>query len=185
MIPEQPGCYAWFLPLWIYQTDLNRLMELIGEVYGYEQEPESVMNAQFNWHSVDFRVRSQATVRPVRGDLAELWDQILADDEARAALTQLLLEASLLMPPLYVGRTANLKVRYQQHLTETKGKNDFHTRFMKCISESDLDLQIGDLLFVCIKTQDHLNQSLNQFYNVELLVEQILMQFCRPPFSLK
>ena len=185
MIPEQPGCYAWFLPLWIYQSDLNKLMKAVGEIYRYEQEPEKVLNANFTWHSVNLRVRSHAAVRPALGELSETWDQILADDESKAALEQLLLEASLLMPPLYVGRTANLRVRYQQHLAKTKGKNDFHTRFSECIAESDLDLKISDLLFVCVKTHDELKKRLDSFDNVELLVEQILMQFCRPPFSLK
>ena len=184
-IPGQPGCYAWFLPLWIYQSDLNKLMETVGEIYGHEQEPEKVLNANFTWHSISLRVRSEATARPTLGELGETWDQIVAEDESKAALQQLLLEASLLMPPLYVGRTANLKRRYEQHLTKMEGKNDFHTRFTECVAELGLDLKISDLLFVCVKTHDELNRILDEFENVELLVEQILMQFCRPPFSLR
>lgn len=185
LIPEQPGCYAWFLPLWIYQTDLASLMATVGDMYGYEQDPEKVVSADFNWHSVSLRVRSQTTVAPTNADLRDTWNQIVADDEAKAALEQLLLEASLFMPPLYVGRTANLKGRYLQHLTETKGRNDFHTRFTECVAKSNMTLKVDDLLFVCVRTHDELGRTLDQFSNVELLVEQMLMQFCRPPFSLR
>ena len=184
-IPEQPGCYAWFLPLWIYDRDLDRLMTTVGEVYGYEQEPEKSLTADFSWHSVGLRVRSLTPAKPVSSDLRGIWDRILSDDEAKAALEALLIEASLLMPPLYVGRTANLKARYQQHVMETTGRNDFHTRVMEFVAASGLSLRVSDLLFACVRTHDDLNRKLGKFDNVERLVEQILMRFCRPPFSLK
>ena len=183
-IPEQPGCYAWFLPLWIYHTDLASLMASVNDMYGYEKDPEKVVSADFNWHSISLRVRAQRTVAPTSADLRDTWNRIVADDEAKAALQQLLLEASLFMPPLYVGRTTNLKGRYLQHLTD-KGRNDFHSRFKACIARSNVTLKVGDLLFVCLRTHDELGRKLEQFDNVEQLVEQMLMQFCRPPFSLR
>ena len=39
-IPTLPGCYAWFLPLWFYRSNLDDLMELVGRVLDYEQRPE-------------------------------------------------------------------------------------------------------------------------------------------------
>ena len=185
MIPEQPGCYAWFLPLWLYKRDLGGLMKMVSEIFGYERQPEKLVSADFSWHSISMRVRPQKIVRPTGDDLTGTWDRILADDDARAALEQMMMEASLFMPPLYVGRTANLKGRYQQHLTEKRGRNDFHNRFSECMNNTDVKLQVSDLLFVCVKTRDELNQELDRFDKVELLVEQVLMQFCRPPFSLK
>ena len=185
LIPQQPGCYAWFLPLWIYRPDLASLMTAVGDIYGYQRKPEKLVSADFNWHSVSMRIRSDIPAAQTSADLHDTWDQIVADDEAKAALQQLLLEASILMPPLYVGRTTNLKVRYLQHLTETRGKNDFHSRFKECIARSNITLSVGELLFACVRTQNDLGRKLEQFHNVELLVEQILMQFCRPPFSLR
>lgn len=183
-IPEQPGCYAWFLPLWIYQTDMVSLMATVNDLYGYEQDPEKELNADFNWHSINVRVNSRRTVTQISADLRDTWNRIVSDDEAKSALQQLLLEASLFMPPLYVGRTTNLKGRYLQHLTD-KGKNDFHSRFTECVARSNVTLEVGDLLFVCVRTHDELGRKLEQFHNVELLVEQMLMQFCSPPFSLR
>ena len=29
-IPELPGCYAWFLPLWFYTSDLDELMKVVS-----------------------------------------------------------------------------------------------------------------------------------------------------------
>lgn len=185
LIPEQPGCYAWFLPLWIYENDLNELMKIVGEVYGYEQDPERTPSVEFTWTSVDLRVGLHSRVRPIAEDLNTTWSRIIADDEAKEALEQLLLESSLLMPPLYVGRTGNLKGRYQQHVAGTRGRNDFHARFSDCIAKSDFSLTMSDLLFVCVSTHDELTKRLDEFPGVERLIEQILMQFCRPPFSLR
>lgn len=30
-IPNYPGCYAWFLPLWFYSDDFDKLISTIGD----------------------------------------------------------------------------------------------------------------------------------------------------------
>ena len=186
-IPELPGCYAWFLPLWFYTSDLDELMKVVSGVLDYDQQPEKEVAAPFTWQFVKLRIRRGTTIQ-VTDSVRTTWKRLLADDLAQGALQETLLEASLLMPPLYVGRTRNLRQRYLQH-TAGRGddKNDFHSRFSACAAALQLQLSVSDLLFVSIRTKTELSQVLADVAtdDVESLLEQILMQFCRPPFSLK
>lgn len=186
-IPELPGCYAWFLPLWFYRSELDDLMLLVRNVLDYEQEPEKRVNVPFTWESVNLHVRRGTRIKAEKKRHAA-WKQILTDTTAREALQQTLLETSLLMPPLYVGRTNNLKQRYLQH-TQPRDftRNDFHSRFTECVKDLNLKISVTDLLFVCIKTPNELREVLGDSDESEsnLLIEHILMQFCRPPFSLR
>lgn len=186
-IPEQPGCYAWFLPLYFYRRDLDQLMSVVGRVLDYEQNPEQSVRVPFTWDSVNLRVSRQPTIR-VSERLRDIWNRVTSNSTTRNALEETLLETSLLMPPLYVGRTENLRRRYLQHTAKSgHGKNDFHSRFTQWADTLDLHLSVSDLLFVSVRTRDDLSLALDEFAQdeVELLMEQILIQFCRPSFSLK
>ena len=186
-IPEFPGCYAWFLPLWLYRNDLDDLMQVVSELLSYDRVSEKEVYAHFTWESVKLRVRRCSEIRSTDG-VRPTWQRILADDEAREALQQALMEATLLMPPLYVGRTNNLKRRYLQH-TEREGseRNDFRSRFREQADKLELKVGVNDLLFVCVQTPKELSRVFANFEEDEIngLFEQILMHFCRPPFSLR
>ena len=186
-IPELPGCYAWFLPLWFYRSNLDELMQLVSGVLDYEQDPEKEVEAPFTWESVKLRVRRGAAIQ-TSDSVRATWERLLADDHAHGALQDTLMRASLLMPPLYVGRTRNLRRRYLQHTIKSdKSKNDFHSRFAECAAALQLQLSVSDLLFVSVRTEYELSQVLSDVAqdDTELLIEQMLMQFCRPPFSLR
>lgn len=181
-VPELPGCYAWFLPLWFYREDLDQLMQIVGKLVAYDQVSEKEVDVPFTWESVNLRVRRNAAFQAT-DDVRATWSKIYTDQAARQALQQILLEASLLMPPLYVGRTSNLKRRYLEH---TAGST-FHFRFTDYVKNLGIKIGVSDLLFVCIETERGLDKVLSSIAQNELdkLIERILMQFCRPPFSLK
>ena len=186
-IPERPGCYAWLLPLWLYCTDFDELMGIVGNVIGYEQESVKGVDVPFTWDTVKLQVgRAVRTI--TRERTLETWEKVLADDKGKEALQQTLLEASLLMPPLYVGRTNSLKDRYLQHTDSRRfNENTFHSRFTKCAEDLNLKISVTDLLFVCIETPKELRKALGESDESEpnLLIEHMLMQLCRPPFSLR
>ena len=187
-IPERPGCYAWFLPLWFYRTELGELLQIVGDVLDYEPEPEKEVTLPFTWEAVKLRARRRTKVKAGTRTHVATWKKVLADVEAREALKQTLLEASLFMPPLYVGRTNNIKKRYLQHVQDRDSeRNSFHSRFTECVQKLELKISVSDLLFVCIETPNELRKVLGDSDESEpnLLIEQILMQFCRPPFSMK
>ena len=186
-IPEGPGCYAWFLPLWFFREDLPEMMRLVGSVLNYEVQPERQVQATFTWDTISLRVRRGAAIQ-VPSTVRDTWNRICADPDGRKALQQILLEASLLMPPLYVGRTKSLRQRYLQH-TSDRGpeRNDFHRRFVDCASRLDFKISVSDLWFVCIQTDPASSKHLKRIAgeDLEALIEYMLMQVCRPPFSLK
>lgn len=185
-IPEIPGCYAWFLPLWLYSDDLDELMQIIADVLDYEQDPEKKVKAPFTWASVHMRVHRETAIRAIDNGMRETWKKLLADKNARDTLQETLMTASLFMPPLYVGKTKNLKQRYLQHTDKANGnRNNFHSRFTE--KAVIFRLSVSDLLFVSVSTENELG---NTFPDVaqdefDVLVEKMLMQFCRPPFSLR
>lgn len=185
-IPEIGGCYAWFLPLWFYRTDLDELIKLVNAIVHYDHQPEKYVEAQFTWESIKLLVRRGSRVRDTQR-IDAVWKQALENDSAKEILQQTMLEASLLMPPLYVGKAANLRKRYVQH-TEGRGEgNVFHSRFAECVERLRLSISVSDLLFVCVKTPKELIAVLRDagITDPEELIEQILMRFCRPPFSIR
>ena len=188
-IPEMDGCYAWMLPLWIYRENLDELLAVVGEMLCYDPFPEKEVDANFNWDRVNLKVRRSVALRSSETK-QRLWQDLLSEDRTREALQHILLEASLLMPPLYVGKADNLKRRYLQHVQGSNQQtNDFHTRFTQCTAAANIAIEVSDLLFVCITTPVEVRNTFNtegrDHQELNELIEQIMMQLCRPPFSLK
>ena len=184
-IPASPGCYAWFLPLWIYTDDLDDLVEMVAHTLRFEPSPAKQTELQFARDRLDVCVRRTIDTS-VSDQQRRSWDALLQHDESRAALQEILLEASLLMPPLYVGRTRNLQRRYAEHTSGQKGRNDFHSRFTTYVRERDLKLLVSDLLFVCVRTTDIDPSKLRlNSKAVEALIEHVLIRLGHPSFSLR
>ena len=187
-IPALPGCYAWFLPLWLYVDSLDKIVERVMKIVDYEPKPEKTVSAEFQWQSVEFGVQHRARLRSVsEGDRAT-WQRLVANPPGRDALERCLLEASLLMPPLYVGRTNNLRRRYLEHTDLVHDDyNKFNKRFLDHMRHLEIKLRVSDLLFVCVKTPSDLESTLGVYGSgeVESLIEHLLMQFCRPAYSLR
>lgn len=186
-IPESSGCYAWILPLWLYADDLDDLLKRVCDLYCFEQPPEREIEAGFNWEYVRMDVRRGAKVQ-VSEEMRKLWAQVMANSDSKDALQNALMEATLLMPPLYVGRTSNLLRRYLQHTdTRDSDRNTFGNRFREFASRVGLRLGVSDLVFVCIQTGGKTENKCLDVNETDMnrLIERILMGFCRPPFSLE
>lgn len=186
-IPGVPGCYAWILPLWLYDEDLDRLLQLVCDLYCFEQPPKREIEAGFNWEYVRMDVERGAKVQ-VSEDMRKLWARVMTNSESKDALQYALMEATLLMPPLYVGRTNNLMRRYLQHTDEkASDHNTFGNRFREFASRVGLKIGVSDLVFACIQTTTKIDDKCVGVDETEMnrLIERILMGFCRPPFSLE
>ncbi|SRR6266487_948550 len=187
LIPEAPGCYAWFIPLWIYSEDLPGLIDTLNRISLYEpkREGKEPLLVEFNWDAVGIQLEKVPNVRV--GDVFHAtWRRITNDDKLRAAFQQALMEASILMPPLYVGKTHNLRARYGQHVEGVDGAeaNTFHNRFGEFAKRLHLPLSVRDLLFVCVQTDRDTDRALAEGGVTDLL-EHILMRICKPPFSMR
>ena len=188
MIPETPGCYAWLLPLWLYREDLDVLTKIVCAMLDYEIEPTKRVDVAFTWHTVGLNVSRIAKHKTRTTTTQATWKELMKNEKTRRALQQTLLEASLLMPPLYVGRTNNLKQRYLQHAEDRASEqNDFHSRFTNYAERLGLKISVTDLIFFCIETPIELRSYFGKSdQNVSnLLIEHMLMSFCRPPFSIR
>lgn len=188
LIPERPGCYAWFLPLWVYTQDLSALLRLVEKVLLYDPDTGALSERRIpltlNWDVIHLELRrlcaAEATQR-----LQEQWSQVMALPDVRTVFERSLMEASIFMPPLYVGKADNLRERYEQHVEGTSVRlNTFHHRFTEFARQNDMVLSLSDLLFVCVETPLDDNRLLRELGLNELL-EQLLMRLCRPPFSMR
>lgn len=188
-IPVAAGIYAWFVPLHLYREDCDSLLDLIHRFYFYdailqESTTQRSTTIDFSWDSLDVQVEKRAK-RNTSTEIGELWDQMMSDKEQKRAFSRALLEATVLMPPLYVGKADDLKARYEGHLSAAGGENNnFHNRFANFSHEMKLGLRITDLLFVCIRTEPDISNVLRKS-NLNKLLEQMMLRLARPPFSIK
>lgn len=186
-VPEHPGCYAWMLPLWLYRNDLGDFLSLASNVLNYESASKVCSNIPFSWEDIELVAHRHPRAKHTEAK-AKTWKAVLQDGEAPAFLKETLLEASLFMRPLYVGKTDNLRRRYLEHVEgKDQWSNVFHARLSECARALNLKLRVVDLLFVSLKTPG-IPQSLrdkvsDDEYN--LLIEQVMMQLCQPPFSVR
>ena len=186
--------YAWFIPLWPPKTG-ETAQEYIKKItnfflYEYDQsagdEKENKSSIRFHWEEI--LINPKRTIDTETGATVEkLWREMQDNPESFEAFSKALMEASILLPPLYVGKTDDLRGRYLSHVKGTTQKNDFHNRFSKFTYTTNYKLAVSDLLFVCIKTSRDVNNIFieNKFGNLNFLIEQIIMRISRPPFSLK
>ena len=189
-IPQGPGCYAWFLPLWLYSDDLPRLKRILRAVHTWDARNEEPAAAAFTWEQVTFQVKRKPRELDDKR-FQQVWKRVMAAPERKQALQRLLLESTPLMPPLYIGRTQNLHQRYHQHV---KGSG-FHFRFEQCVRDiaakrDDFNIAISDLLFACLETSHGDRKALRRLFpggqrDLNELIEHLLMEPCRPPFSLQ
>ena len=187
-IPASPGCYGWFLPLWLLPniSTLPEFLRTFGSVMTHEPTPQRDIDAGFSWDTVKVRL-SREFDPSIPPSAVPLWDRLYKDDQSRDALQQILLQASVLTPPLYVGKTDNLRRRYNHHTASpTLHANTFHRRFAECARQFDLGLSVSDLIFVCIRTGRDVEDKLSataDTQEINSLLEEILKRLCRPPFS--
>ena len=101
-----------------------------------------------------------------------------------------MLVASILMPPLYIGKTNDLRVRCRQHRSSSKQEeNNFHNRFENFTRNKKLNngkefltTKVEDLIFVCIKT-DTIGNLGGDESSTEVLLEEIFKLIATPPYG--
>lgn len=186
-IPSSPGVYGWFVPLWKFSNDLEELLQTIGRIQSFDWAsrgpPVRESKVKLPWSEVELELRSQPRFR-LTGPMRTAWRDLHTDAEAERLFRVPLMLGSLLLPPLYVGKTKDLAQRYAQHTQGVGGSSisGFAQRFQCCVSQYAIPLDISDLLFVSISTQGLVRDAeLNDTYTQ--LLESLLMRLARPPFS--
>jgi hypothetical protein len=184
-IPSVPGVYAWFYPLYISRDQtLDAVLKELKAVHLYdasaEGRPHPLAAAYFGWSEIQLEAKVVDRPLPDPSEswyLREIWDEAREDDTKFDQLERSLLRASILLPPLYIGKTKDLAIRYNDHITDTRD-NKFHSRFVSHAKKQGLrQKEVRDLLFVTLRTDD-------MAHDVEEdLVEGILNLVARPPYG--
>jgi len=186
-IPDAPGIYAWFLPLWRLQDECELFVRGIQDIFFYdasgpENQPLATAEASFHWERASVSV-ARGPKTGVTTELNSAWQAAMSDPTKRTAVETAVMEASIFMPPLYVGKADNLLARYQGHIRPSPG-NSFNARFTAFAKERQLRLRVTDLLFGCIEARPA-DRDLWRNEQLNWLIEQLLIRLCRPPFSIR
>jgi hypothetical protein len=175
-IPEAPGVYAWFVPLYLYQdAHIDQQIEDVWRLLSYDPSQEGPKKTSFKieFHWSEY----QAEIEEVfRGGATDKMDQtlkvVLANQQKSVGFQKALIDASILLPPLYVGCAGVLRDRYKQHIAGANGnarQSGFGERFTEYVkarrdpkrSGSVNSLRVEDLLFVAIPFEQNTVELIN------------------------
>jgi hypothetical protein len=192
LIPNRAGVYGWFVPLWLwpkYKTS-NDYVDAIAKIFMYEptdnlEAKERTQEIAFNWEKIDI----DPTRKRINKDsetVENFWQKMQSDEKMKKAFGDALMEASLLLPPIYVGQTENLLDRYDSHIKGSTDRNDFHKRFKEYVKNNKIDLRLDELIFAAIPTPKIFDEfGKEESNNLHKLLEQVIMRISGPAFSLK
>jgi len=189
-VPAASGVYAWFYPLKVATHTLDDFLAELEAVFSFdarlEGSPITQARARFAWRQINIRLHE--TRRPPTSPdlLRNSWEAIVQDEARFFELRKALLKASILMPPLYVGKTGDLRTRCWQHINGTGGRG-FHDRFEQYALAQQLSKRsVRDLIFACIKTADSASATdptEEEARAIESVVEEILKFVSAPPYG--
>jgi len=197
-VPSSPGVYAWFYPIELPSTNINDLSLELASILDYDSKIKGNISGEadieFNWKKTKIQVSEESNVN-LKKSSEEKWNDVISDEESCLNFRKTLLASSILMPPLYIGKTNNLLRRCIEHRkgsgTKSKHKNEFHSRFEQYTQNKVLEngkkfnsQKVEDLIFVCIRTDTNESNQDNE-NNTEELLENILQLIAKPPYSRK
>lgn len=191
-VPSSPGIYAWFYPLRILsrsEDELARFVSNVQALLNYDAvdraAPSREAELPMSWWSWSIVAGKKPKPFHLSAPFKQAWIQIANSDELFLDFQQSLLKASILMPPLYVGKADNLNIRCGQHLSDTSGANTFHNRYEHFARHLNLPLRsVRQLIFACVRTGNQSQQGPHSVPQVHELIEGIMKSICAPPYGL-
>jgi|LWDU01.1.fsa_nt_gi hypothetical protein len=196
-VPSKPGVYAWFYPIELPSMNIGDLAVELSSILNYDSklkdEPCNKEVIPFNWKDTEVRIKEIPHSR-FSDATHKKWDNMSKDKKSLLHFRKIMLVSSILMPPLYVGKTNNLLRRCNEHRNSGEDKNGFHNRFEEYTKNKKLvngrefnSKTVEDLIFVCIKTdlnESHEILEKDENFFSELL-EEILKVIAKPPYGEK
>ncbi len=183
-VPSVSGVYAWFYPLKVATTNLDDLIKELKVVQNYDAKTEGLFisdtDIPFKWDELNLKVEYKIKNRSLPDDIYQQWESTIKNDADLLEVRKTLMSASILMPPLYIGKTSNLRNRCSQHINTDK-KGCFTSRFEDFACSRELTTQsVNDLIFVTILAG---NNKSNGFKDEQSLIEEILKAVAKPSYG--
>ena len=186
-IPRVPGVYAWFYPLQICSFVQEEFFNDIANVFDYDANdengiPQIEIEETLSWRKVLMRVLIQ-NKNPNYEQFRLEWENACRNEESFKSLRNTFYKSTILMPPLYVGKTDNLYRRCHEHLYSRTNSNSFSSRFCEQASKKNFQAAttVSDLLLICIQTR-HGQDFKGDF---EGMIEMFLKNLTKPVYSMK
>jgi len=186
-IPDGPGVYAWFYPLRIITKDPYQFIQEVNLILNYDSsvngKPSKKKLVEFKWETIDLDLGINFK-EPNLGNFLGIWQKAAESEAKFDQLRRIIMKASILMPPLYVGKTVQLRRRCLEHVN---GNSDFNKRYSSFAGKNKIKFdRVEDLLFVCIKTiEETKGESQTDIEDLEDLVEAIMKNLSKPIYSEK
>ena len=186
-IPSVSGVYAWFYPLHVTSYDLDEFLEEVRGVHLYDATEAGTPKlkrdgvARLGWSSLkwDGFIQLENPPTDISPTIRSAWEELKTDDGNFDSLRRVFMRASLLMPPLYVGKAKVLRDRCHRHID---GRSDFSTRYKKRAEQLELKCQeVSDLLLVSLTTSEVGKED----EEAEAVVEKVLNLVARPPYGIR
>lgn len=188
-IPDTPGVYAWYYPLRIVSLEIEVLLRELTTVFNFDSTVEGPVawqsDIQLCWRRLLLEAKEAPRHEGLSPVLTDRWNKIACDETALAAFRQQLLAASILLPPLYIGKAEKLQTRCFQHI---RGNNDngFHSRFETFAAKNRLTSpRVEKLIFACIGVQHSKDQDETHEESAARLLEGILQLAGCPPYGMR
>jgi len=183
-IPSVSGVYAWFYPLRLTTKNIDEFINEVQLVLNYDCDsngsPSRENSIKFGWDIIHQKI----DFAPKNYDLnsfRHIWQKIANDQDKFDNFRKVIMRASILLTPLYVGKASNLKLRCQQHINGTAKDNNFNARYENYAQKLNISSKsVKDLLFVILKTDEKGDVSTES----EKLVEAVLKNLIKPKYSI-
>jgi hypothetical protein len=193
-VPSLPGVYAWFYPLRLLSKSPDALTEFVAQVQAalnYDSECKGEPSKQqlfpLSWWGWSVSAKRMPKSFVISEPLKRAWIEIAASEKLFPEFQQCLLKASILMPPLYVGKADNLNTRCRQHLLSDADNNTFHRRFEEFARTLKLPIcSVRQLVFACVRTGPPLDKENETMPSpVHELLEGVMKSLCCPPYGVR
>jgi hypothetical protein len=189
-IPPSPGSYAWYCPLDIKSNNYDEFIQTYKTVFEYDSKKEASLvirktEIELPWKTLKQSLEIALKQLPKERSLSnctieDLWHEINNDKALLRKFRIALLKSSILLPPLYVGKTNNLAKRHREHCESdiNSEKGSFKKRFMNHVAKNNINIDFEDLIFFATTLEDLPPNS-------EEFLEEILKLFSQPIYSVR
>jgi len=182
-VPDAPGVYAWFYPILLPDENRESVTKDVTTAFNYDSKvkdtPQDEKEFEFAWEKTKVRISNHPNYEH-SDTLESKWNDLIGNDESALHLEKILLVSSILMPPLYIGKSDNLNTRCSQHINT---KSRFRDRFESHTCKNELNTKtVNDLIFVCIKTNEFGEED-DDDEQLQRSIEEILNIIGKPPYG--